>query len=438
MVGDVRPRRARHRGADRGCRQPGRARGRRRRLAREEVTGAYLPLPRAGDQAARGCECEDEGWPQVRGHLALGPRGPRGGRQVRRVGRRAAGPARSHSRRSDRQRGPARGGAPGRRRCLPRRRTLPGPGGAARQGPAPPHGQSVRRAAHRRGGRCRRRDRRRGAAPRRELSAHPGSARHRQDLRGLTGDPGAPARRAGASPSPPTRTRRSAIFWPRSRRGRASGRCALQAIRRSPTASPRTIPPSRSAADNGDARLATYPLVAGTPWLFARPEHDQRFDHLFIDEAGQVALANVVAAGAAARNLVLVGDPMQLAQPVQGRHPGQSAASGLAYILGGSATVAARARHLPARLPPPASADLPLHLRPRLRRPARERRRRRAADPDPRPEPAAPGAGRPALRAGRARRRQPVERGGGQGPRRRVQMPDRPEVSRSGRQAAAA
>jgi uncharacterized protein len=79
--------------------------------------------------------------------------------------------------------------------------------------------------------------------------------------------------------------------------------------------------------------------VAGTAWLFARPEHDQRFDYLFIDEAGQVALANVVAAGAAARNLVLVGDPMQLAQPVQGRHPGQSAASGLAYILDGYATV---------------------------------------------------------------------------------------------------
>ena len=54
-----------------------------------------------------------------------------------------------------------------------------------------------------------------------------------------------------------------------------------------------------------------------------------------------MALANVVAAGAAARNLVLVGDPMQLAQPVQGRHPGQSAASGLAYVLDGHATVPA-------------------------------------------------------------------------------------------------
>jgi uncharacterized protein len=92
-------------------------------------------------------------------------------------------------------------------------------------------------------------------------------------------------------------------------------------------------------AKNEDPRLATYPLVAGTAWLLARPEHDQQFDDLFVDEAGQVSLANIVAAGAAARNLVLVGDPMQLAQPVKGKHPGQSGSSGLAYVLDRFATV---------------------------------------------------------------------------------------------------
>ena len=37
-------------------------------------------------------------------------------------------------------------------------------------------------------------------------------------------------------------------------------------------------------------------------------------DYLFIDEAGQVSLADALAMGTAARNLILVGDPQQLAQ----------------------------------------------------------------------------------------------------------------------------
>jgi uncharacterized protein len=113
----------------------------------------------------------------------------------------------------------------------------------------------------------------------------------------------------------------------------------LQAVQRLSNDEDAADPGIATTTSNDDERLSACPLVAGTAWLFARPEHDQRFDHLFVDEAGQVALANVVAAGAAARNLVLVGDPMQLAQPVQGRHPGQSAASGLAYILSDAATV---------------------------------------------------------------------------------------------------
>ena len=91
--------------------------------------------------------------------------------------------------------------------------------------------------------------------------------------------------------------------------------------------------------NNSDPRLATYPLVAGTAWLFARPEHDRQFDTLVVDEAGQVSLANLVATGTAARNIVMVGDPLQLAQPIQGVHPGQSGASALGYVLGDAATV---------------------------------------------------------------------------------------------------
>lgn len=87
------------------------------------------------------------------------------------------------------------------------------------------------------------------------------------------------------------------------------------------------------------AVTAAHQLVAGTAWLFARPEHDQAFDYLFIDEAGQVGLANVVAMGVATRNIVLVGDQMQLAQPIQGTHPRGSGMSALQHLLENHATV---------------------------------------------------------------------------------------------------
>jgi len=81
-------------------------------------------------------------------------------------------------------------------------------------------------------------------------------------------------------------------------------------------------------------------LVGGTAWLFADEAFDQQFDYLFVDEAGQVSLGHLLAMGAAARNLVLVGDQMQLGQPIQGAHPGESGLSALDYLLEGEATVA--------------------------------------------------------------------------------------------------
>jgi predicted RecB family nuclease len=92
---------------------------------------------------------------------------------------------------------------------------------------------------------------------------------------------------------------------------------------------------------NGDVWASEARLVAGTAWLFADPDADQQFDALFVDEAGQVALANLIAAGTCARNIVLLGDQMQLSQPVQGVHPGRSGESGLDYLLDGAATIAA-------------------------------------------------------------------------------------------------
>jgi predicted RecB family nuclease len=91
--------------------------------------------------------------------------------------------------------------------------------------------------------------------------------------------------------------------------------------------------------DNKVAADSAYGLVAGTAWLFGRPEFDGALDYLFIDEAGQVSLANVVAMGGCARNIVLVGDQMQLAQPVKGAHPGGSGVSALDYLMRDWATV---------------------------------------------------------------------------------------------------
>src|SRR6267378_3451370 len=62
-------------------------------------------------------------------------------------------------------------------------------------------------------------------------------------------------------------------------------------------------------------------LFAGTAWLFARQDLDGSVDTLVIDEAGQVSLADALAMGAAARNVILLGDPLQLAQVSQGTHP---------------------------------------------------------------------------------------------------------------------
>ena len=92
-------------------------------------------------------------------------------------------------------------------------------------------------------------------------------------------------------------------------------------------------------ASNEDGLLRTAPVVGGTAWLLSRGEHANTFDYLFVDEAGQVGLANLVAIGRCARNLVLIGDPRQLPQVIQGAHPGPAGLSGLEYLLGDHATI---------------------------------------------------------------------------------------------------
>ncbi|MCC6176774.1 MAG: TM0106 family RecB-like putative nuclease [Chloroflexi bacterium] len=80
-------------------------------------------------------------------------------------------------------------------------------------------------------------------------------------------------------------------------------------------------------------------VVAGTAWLFARPELAGLLDVLFVDEAGQLSLANTLAVAGAARNLVMLGDPRQLPQPTKGTHPPGAGASALEHVAAGAATI---------------------------------------------------------------------------------------------------
>jgi predicted RecB family nuclease len=97
-------------------------------------------------------------------------------------------------------------------------------------------------------------------------------------------------------------------------------------------------------AKNNDAVVAALgernvQVAAGTVWLWARPELSDAVDVLFVDEAGQMSLANVLAASPAAKSIVLLGDPQQLDQPQRGVHPAGAEASALSHLLNGQATI---------------------------------------------------------------------------------------------------
>lgn len=80
-------------------------------------------------------------------------------------------------------------------------------------------------------------------------------------------------------------------------------------------------------------------VVGATAWGFAREELKDTFDYLFIDEAGQVSVANLIAMSRATRNIILMGDQMQLGQPSQGSHPEDSGLSILDYLLHTTPTI---------------------------------------------------------------------------------------------------
>src|SRR5688572_18066060 len=90
----------------------------------------------------------------------------------------------------------------------------------------------------------------------------------------------------------------------------------------------------KHVANSSEAR-ARYEggVVGGTAWLFSRADWEGALDYLFVDEAGQVSLANAIAMARCAKNLILLGDQMQLEHPIQGAHPGDAGLSVLQYAL---------------------------------------------------------------------------------------------------------
>ena len=98
-------------------------------------------------------------------------------------------------------------------------------------------------------------------------------------------------------------------------------------------------------------------LIAGTTFFFSKDVKPNKkgevnekskineilqkhpLDYLFIDEAGQVSLADTIAIATTCKNLILVGDQMQLAQPMQGIHEGCADKSALEFVLEGNDTI---------------------------------------------------------------------------------------------------
>jgi uncharacterized protein len=129
---------------------------------------------------------------------------------------------------------------------------------------------------------------------------------------------------------------------------RAAQQCGIEGLRciqkvRDEDVTESHVPGITFATDNAAplaALTAGAQLVAGTAWLWSRADYFEAVDVLFVDEAGQMSLANVLAVAQAAKNLVLLGDPQQLDQPQKGSHPDGAEVSALEHLLAGARTIA--------------------------------------------------------------------------------------------------
>ena len=179
-----------------------------------------------------------------------------------------------------------------------------------------------------------------GAQARRERPRRPGAAGHRQDLARGAPDRGSDRERKRVGVTAMSHKAIDNLLG-EVERAADKERVDFKGSRRGGG----KLPEHWRTQSVGDPQSACfdpqYDLVAGTSWLFAPELADEQLDYLVIDEAGQLSLADALAAGTAARNLILLGDPLQLPHVSQAVHPEGTSLSVLAHLLGEHPTVPA-------------------------------------------------------------------------------------------------
>jgi uncharacterized protein len=115
---------------------------------------------------------------------------------------------------------------------------------------------------------------------------------------------------------------------------------ALRALRWQDEGEDAALPFATYSKNKRDLESGEYNLIGGTAWMWANPTMRQfPVDVLLVDEAGQLALADAVAATNGARNMILLGDPLQLSQVAKAEHPGDAGNSVLQHVLGTHLTI---------------------------------------------------------------------------------------------------
>jgi len=117
----------------------------------------------------------------------------------------------------------------------------------------------------------------------------------------------------------------------------AGVRCMQKWEKGEPSADIAPVESGEEALDAVRSRRAN--VLGGSSFMWAPEQFCGALDVLFVDEAGQMALADVISVAHAAKNLVLIGDPQQLERPLKGSHPEGAEKSALEHLLGEHKTI---------------------------------------------------------------------------------------------------